>query len=164
MKSGVCRVCWRHAFCIVSNRDGAALPLAAFVLAPPPACSQAAASPSGAAAPVAASEPHFPTTEDLRHVKTMGAPELSPDGRLVLFAVAENYRRWRRKIHLWLAPVAGAGKGAADSPSLTRGKGWRACGALGLGRKCDLFSGEARRADAALPAGHARRRRRAIRP
>ena len=78
--------------------------VAALIIASSPACGQAAASPSGAV--TAAAEPHFPTNEDLRHVKAIGAQELSPDGRLVLFGVAEATADGA-KIHQWLAPVDG---------------------------------------------------------
>ena len=80
--------------------------VAALILVPSPACGQAAASPSTAAAPAVASEPHFPSNEDLRHVKAIGAPVLSPDGKLVLFAVTEATADGA-KTHLWLAPVGG---------------------------------------------------------
>jgi dipeptidyl aminopeptidase/acylaminoacyl peptidase len=57
----------------------------------------------------AASEPHFPTNEDLRHLKALGAPLLSPDGRLVLFTVTEATADGG-KSHLWLAPATGSDK------------------------------------------------------
>jgi dipeptidyl aminopeptidase/acylaminoacyl peptidase len=83
--------------------------LAAFVLAPSPAYGQATASPSGAAAPVAASEPHFPTNEDLRHLKALGGPQLSPDGKLVIFTVTEATADGGAS-HLWLAVIGGQDK------------------------------------------------------
>jgi dipeptidyl aminopeptidase/acylaminoacyl peptidase len=75
-----------------------------------PASSTAAKGPV-AAAP-AATEPHFPTTEDLRHLKTLGAPLLSPDGKQVLFTVTESTADGAGS-HIWLAAVGG-GKGSQD--------------------------------------------------
>ena len=54
-------------------------------------------------------EPHSPTNEDLRHLKALGAPLLSPDGTLVLFTVTEATADGG-KTHLWLAPAAGSEK------------------------------------------------------
>jgi dipeptidyl aminopeptidase/acylaminoacyl peptidase len=88
---------------------------AAVILAPSLACGQAAASPSGAAAQAAVVEPHFPTNEDLRHVKTMSAPLLSPDGKLVLFTVTEATADGA-KSHLWLS---GAGMNSAEARQIT---------------------------------------------
>src|SRR5580658_9336944 len=51
------------------------------------ALGQAAATPPGDSKTPAVTEPHFPTNEELRHLKTMGAPLLSPDGKQVLFSV-----------------------------------------------------------------------------
>ncbi len=56
-------------------------------------------------------EPHFPTTEDLRHLKAMNSPLLSPDGKLVLYSVAEAAADGG-KTHFWLASTA-AGSGNA---------------------------------------------------
>src|SRR5580698_363957 len=64
---------------------------------------QAAA--SSDAKPGAAAEAHFPTSEDLRHLKAMGAPLLSPDGKQVLFTVTEATADGG-KTHLWLTPAA----------------------------------------------------------
>jgi dipeptidyl aminopeptidase/acylaminoacyl peptidase len=104
--------------------------VAALILAPFPACGQAAASPSTAAAPAVASEPHFPSNEDLRHVRAIGAPVLSPDGKSVLFTVTEATAEGA-KAHLWLAPVAGGQEKARQitfsPPSDKRGEhgaGW----------------------------------------
>jgi len=84
--------------------------LAAFTL--PTAHAQAAA---GAAADAktsaAAAGLHFPTNEDLRHLKALGAPLLSPDGKLVLFTVTEATADGG-KTHLWLSSTS-AGSGAA---------------------------------------------------
>ncbi|HWT64770.1 MAG TPA: hypothetical protein VN151_01550, partial [Terracidiphilus sp.] len=52
---------------------------------------------------------HFPTTDDLRHLKAMSAPLLSPDGKQALFTVTESTADGA-KAHLWLAPVDGKEK------------------------------------------------------
>ena len=51
--------------------------------------------------------PHFPTTEDLRHLKAMGGAELSPDGKQVLFAVTDSTADGA-KSHLWVVATDGA--------------------------------------------------------
>lgn len=56
-----------------------------------------------------AAAPHFPTTDDLRHLKALSAPELSPDGTQALFAVTDATADGA-KTHLWLAPVDGKEK------------------------------------------------------
>jgi dipeptidyl aminopeptidase/acylaminoacyl peptidase len=48
---------------------------------------------------------HFPTNEDLRHTRALGDPQLSPDGRSVLFAVTEPTVDGASS-HLWVADVA----------------------------------------------------------
>jgi dipeptidyl aminopeptidase/acylaminoacyl peptidase len=81
---------------------------------------QAAASSSDSKMPgakePAVSEPHFPTNEDLRHLKALGAPLLSPDGKFVLFAVTEATADGGAN-HLWLATVGGP---QAASPEKAR--------------------------------------------
>jgi dipeptidyl aminopeptidase/acylaminoacyl peptidase len=78
------------------------------------ALGQSAASPpaestaTGAKQP-AVSEPHFPTNEDLRHLKALSAPLLSPDGKLVLFAVTEATADGGAN-HLWLSAVGNQDK------------------------------------------------------
>jgi dipeptidyl aminopeptidase/acylaminoacyl peptidase len=67
---------------------------------------QAAASPATEAKTPAVTGPHFPTNEDLRHLKALGAPLLSPDGKQVLFTVTEATAE-EGKTHLWLAPATG---------------------------------------------------------
>ncbi|HEY2857587.1 MAG TPA: prolyl oligopeptidase family serine peptidase [Terracidiphilus sp.] len=52
------------------------------------------------------SEPHFPTSEDLRHVKAMGGPQLSPDGKQVLFTVTEATADGA-KTHIWVVASSG---------------------------------------------------------
>jgi dipeptidyl aminopeptidase/acylaminoacyl peptidase len=94
---------------------------AAFAVCAPAVRCQAAATPAqdkSAVAPNAkapaepdspSKEPHYPTNEDLRHLKALGAPVLSPDGKLVLFTVTEATADGG-KSHLWLAPAAGSDK------------------------------------------------------
>jgi dipeptidyl aminopeptidase/acylaminoacyl peptidase len=53
-----------------------------------------------------ASEPHFPSTEDLRHIKSIGAPQLSPDGKQVLFVVTDPTADGA-KAHLWIVSSGG---------------------------------------------------------
>ncbi len=53
-----------------------------------------------------AEEPHFPTNEDLRHVKGFGGPQLSPDGRFVLFTVTDATADGA-KTHIWVVSSAG---------------------------------------------------------
>jgi dipeptidyl aminopeptidase/acylaminoacyl peptidase len=60
-----------------------------------------------------AAAPHFPTTEDLRHLKALGSPQLSPDGTM---ATADG-----AKTHLWVAPVSGAAAGDGKARQLTFG-------------------------------------------
>jgi dipeptidyl aminopeptidase/acylaminoacyl peptidase len=54
----------------------------------------------------AVDEPHFPTSEDLRHLKGVGGPQLSPDGKLVLFSVTDSTADGA-KTHIWMAPTTG---------------------------------------------------------
>lgn len=103
--------------------------LVACVIASPAANGQAASTPTDAkvTAPAnpASAEPHFPTSEELRHLKTIGAPQLSPDGKLVLFTVTEATADGG-KSHLWLAPAAGSAEKARQitfsPPSDKRGE------------------------------------------
>lgn len=53
------------------------------------------------------SAPHFPTTEDLRHMKALGGPQLSPDGKQVLFLVTDATADGA-KSHLWLVAADGS--------------------------------------------------------
>ena len=52
----------------------------------------------------AADENHFPSNEDLRHVRSMTQPRLSPDGRQVLLQVSDTTADGG-KSHLWLVDV-----------------------------------------------------------
>lgn len=47
---------------------------------------------------------HFPTNEDLRHTRAVGSPEVSPDGKLLLFTVSEPTVDGA-STHLWIAHV-----------------------------------------------------------
>lgn len=49
----------------------------------------------------AADAPHLPTSEDLRHLKSIGGPQLSPDGAQVLFSVTDSTADGG-KTHLWV--------------------------------------------------------------
>jgi len=57
----------------------------------------------------AADEPHFPTADDLRHLKGLGSPLLSPDGKMVLFTVTDATADGA-KTHIWIVPAAGSEK------------------------------------------------------
>jgi dipeptidyl aminopeptidase/acylaminoacyl peptidase len=48
----------------------------------------------------------FPNSEDLRHIKAMSAPELSPEGDEVLFTLTDTTADGA-KSHIWLVPVEG---------------------------------------------------------
>lgn len=70
-------------------------------------CAAAAAVCVGAlAASWAAGEDHFPSNEDLRHVRSMGQPKLSPDGQSVLVQISDATADGG-KSHLWLVDVKG---------------------------------------------------------
>jgi dipeptidyl aminopeptidase/acylaminoacyl peptidase len=49
---------------------------------------------------------HFPTSEDLRHIKAVGGPQLSPDGRSVLFTVTDSTADGA-KSHIWVVATTG---------------------------------------------------------
>ncbi|MGA8673198.1 MAG: prolyl oligopeptidase family serine peptidase [Terracidiphilus sp.] len=53
--------------------------------------------------------PHFPTTEDLRHLKSIGGPQLSPDGKQALFTVVDATADGA-KAHVWLVATSGSDK------------------------------------------------------
>jgi hypothetical protein len=71
-----------------------------------PLGSQAAANASTGEKEPAVAKPHDPTSEDLRHIKAIGAPVLSPDGTQVVFIVTDSTADGA-KSHLWLAATAG---------------------------------------------------------
>ena len=52
---------------------------------------------------------HFPTTEDLRHLKVLGGPQLSPDGSEALFSVTDATADGA-KSHVWVVATSGAEK------------------------------------------------------
>ena len=58
---------------------------------------------------LAAEEPHFPTSDDLRHLKAIGGPQLSPDGKFVLVTITDSTADGA-KSHLWLVATGGADK------------------------------------------------------
>ncbi len=55
---------------------------------------------------LAADELHFPSSEDLRHVKGLGGPQVSPDGKFVLFSVTDATADGA-KSHLWVVSSSG---------------------------------------------------------
>lgn len=57
-----------------------------------------------ASLPIAAQN-HFPSNEDLRHVRSLSQPRLSPDGRSVLVEIADATADGGRG-HLWLVDLA----------------------------------------------------------
>jgi len=85
------------------------LPLVCFVLAGISLHAAAQSTP----ATVAAAAPHFPTNEDLRHLKALSSPILSPDGKQVLFALTHATADGAAS-HLWIVPAA------ASSPDKPR--------------------------------------------
>src|SRR3954454_7542481 len=56
-----------------------------------------------------AQESRFPTSDDLRHLKAIGGPQLSPDGKLVLVSINDSTADGG-KSHLWLVATSGAEK------------------------------------------------------
>ena len=52
----------------------------------------------------ASDDAHFPSNEDLRHVRAMSQPRLSPDGRSVLIQVTDSTADGA-KSHLWLVDI-----------------------------------------------------------
>ena len=75
------------------------------------------------AAPVP--QPHFPTTDDLRHIKAISAPLLSPNGKQALFTVTDSTADGG-KSHLWLVPIPAGSESARQltfsPPSDKRGE------------------------------------------
>src|ERR1700691_5972255 len=59
--------------------------------------------------PAQASASHFPTTEDLRHLKSIGGPQLSPDGKQALFTVLDATADGA-KAHVWVVATSGSEK------------------------------------------------------
>src|SRR5579863_2647544 len=52
----------------------------------------------------AADENHFPSSEDLRHIRSISQPRLSADGRSVLIQIADSTADGG-KSHIWLVDV-----------------------------------------------------------
>jgi dipeptidyl aminopeptidase/acylaminoacyl peptidase len=59
-----------------------------------------------ASTPLRAEDPRFPNSEDLRHIKAIGSPELSPDGKQILFTLTDSTADGA-KSHIWIVPVSG---------------------------------------------------------
>jgi len=59
--------------------------------------------------PAQATAPHFPTTEDLRHLKSVGGPQLSPDGTQALFTLVDATADGA-KAHVWVVATSGSDK------------------------------------------------------
>jgi dipeptidyl aminopeptidase/acylaminoacyl peptidase len=57
----------------------------------------------------AAPAAHFPTTDDLRHLKSIGGPLLSPDGKMALFTIVDATADGG-KAHVWIVPTTGGEK------------------------------------------------------
>ena len=68
---------------------------------------------------------HFPTTDDLRHLKSVSAPQLAPDGKSALVTIADSTADGA-KSHLWLisigAPAAEPRQLTYSAPSEKRGE------------------------------------------
>ncbi|HEU5351801.1 MAG TPA: prolyl oligopeptidase family serine peptidase [Terracidiphilus sp.] len=72
-----------------------------------------------AALPVLAqTAPHFPTTSDLRQLKTISSPALSPSGSQALFTVTGSTANGA-KPHLWVVSTSGADSRTAQPRQLT---------------------------------------------
>ncbi len=52
---------------------------------------------------------HFPTTDDLRHLKSMGGPQLSPDGKQALVTITDATADGA-KAHVWVVATSGTEK------------------------------------------------------
>jgi len=98
------------------------LSVACFTVAAGPLCALAQQSPAPASSQPA---PRFPTNDDLRHIKAISAPLLSPDGKQVLFTVTQSTAEGAGS-HLWLVPVQPNGERARQltfsPPADTRGE------------------------------------------
>ena len=69
-------------------------------------CLLASLTPLAAGTIAQAEDTRFPNSEDLRHVKGIGSPLLSPDGQQVLFTMTDSTADGA-KSHLWLVGTAG---------------------------------------------------------
>ena len=92
------------------------LPLVWFVLA---GLSLNGATQSSPAPAATATTPRFPTNEDLRHLKALSSPMLSPDGKQVLFTLTHATADGAAS-HLWIVPASATERrqSPANSPSL----------------------------------------------
>lgn len=72
-----------------------------------PLCAWIAGAAAGSCLAQPAPAQHFPTNEDLRHLKALSSPQLSPDGRQALFTVADATAEGART-HLWIVSVPAA--------------------------------------------------------
>ena len=75
---------------------------------PPPrlaCCALLAVASSLSSFPQQNTAPHFPTNEDLRHIKALSAPQLSPDGKQVLFTVTHATADGAAN-HVWIVSAA----------------------------------------------------------
>jgi pimeloyl-ACP methyl ester carboxylesterase len=72
---------------------------------------------SGSTGP-ASSQPHFPTNEDLRHAQALSSPQLSPNGKQILFTLNQATADGGAS-HLWLVPAPGNGNGTDKARQLT---------------------------------------------
>jgi dipeptidyl aminopeptidase/acylaminoacyl peptidase len=106
--------------CLISGFACAALAFTASL-----AHGQAVDSSSSPSQTPVSTEPHFPTNEDLRHLKSISSPQLSPDGKLVLFSITEATADGA-KAHFWLSPATGSSEKARQitfsAPSDKRGE------------------------------------------
>ncbi|MGC1423564.1 MAG: prolyl oligopeptidase family serine peptidase [Terracidiphilus sp.] len=71
-----------------------------------------AAAQSGPTPAPSATTLHFPTNEDLRHLKALSSPILSPDGKQVLFTLTHATADGAAS-HLWIVPASAT---SADKP------------------------------------------------
>ena len=102
----------------------AVLPLVSVVLLAAPG--QPSAQPPATPASQAQTTLHFPTNEDLRHIKALSTPILSPDGKQILFTITHATADGADS-HLWIVPAPGAGPDKArqltfSPPSDKRGE------------------------------------------
>ena len=88
-----------------------ALFVASIACAPAAFAQTAAPAPDAKSAPDAKAPagPHFPTTEDLRHIKSIGGLLLSPDGSQVIFTLTESTADGA-KTHVWITSTSGSDK------------------------------------------------------
>jgi len=80
------------------------LPLLSLAFSP---VSQSAAQTSQQPTPASQSGSHYPTSEDLRHIKALSAPILSPDGKQILFTITHATADGAGS-HLWIVPAPGS--------------------------------------------------------